>query len=103
MIDQVVIEEAGRRLATAAGRSAQVVVFGRGERNPSGHDHLDFLVIKPDVANEADESVRLARVLRDLRIPVDVLVVSRTHADAWRDVRGSVVHSALAHGRVVAG
>jgi len=57
----------------------------------------------PKSRNEAEESVRLARELRDLRVPVDVQVVSRSYAETWRDVRGSVVHSALIHGRVVAG
>jgi hypothetical protein len=46
---------------------------------------------------------RLARELRDLRIPVDVVVVSRGYVDAWRDVRGSIVHSAFGEGRVLAG
>jgi hypothetical protein len=36
-----------------------------------------FLVVEPEVENEAEESVRLSRELRDLRVPVDVVVVSR--------------------------
>jgi predicted nucleotidyltransferase len=104
MIDYGVIEEAGRRLAKAADGSAQVILFGSHARgHVSGESDLDFLVVEPEVENEADESVRLARELRDLRVPVDVLVISRSYADAWRDVRGGVVHSALAHGRLVAG
>jgi predicted nucleotidyltransferase len=104
MIDQAVIEEAGRRLARAAGDSAQVILFGSHARGDAGTwSDLDFLVVEPEVENEADESVRLMRELRDLRVPVDVVVVSRRYAEEWRDVRGGIVHSALDHGRVLAG
>lgn len=51
----------------------------------------------------AEESVRLYRTLRDLRLPADVIVVSRDYADRWREVRGSLVHAALSQGRVLAG
>ena len=58
---------------------------------------------EPKVANEAEESVRLHRTLRDLRMPADVVVVSRDYADRWREVRGGLVHAALSQGRVLAG
>jgi hypothetical protein len=47
--------------------------------------------------------VRLHRTLRDLRLPADVIVVSREYADRWGEVRGGVVHVALSQGRVLAG
>jgi predicted nucleotidyltransferase len=95
------INEAARRLAVAA-PNAQVILFGshaRGEAGP--HSDVDFLVVEPEVANEAEESVRLQRTLRDLRVPSDVIVVSRDYANRWRDVRGGVVHAALSQGRVL--
>ena len=104
LVNETLIAEAGRRLAEAAGPNSQVILFGshaRGEA--SSHSDVDFLVVEPDVANEADESVRLHRTLRDLRVPVDVIVVSREYADQWRDVRGGLVHAALSQGRVLAG
>jgi uncharacterized protein len=102
-VDEGVIAEAGGRLVAAA-PDAQGVLFGAresGEASP--HNHVQFLVIEPEVANEAEESVRLHRTLRDLRFPVDVIVVSRDHADRWREVRGGLVHAALTQGRVLAG
>jgi predicted nucleotidyltransferase len=103
MVDETVIVEAGRRLAEAAGESAQVILFGSHARGDAGaRSDLDFLVVEPDVENEAEESVRLLRELRDLRIPVDVIVVSRRYAEEWRDVRGGIVHAALGEGRVLA-
>lgn len=103
IIDETLIAEAGRRLAAAAPES-RVILFGshaRGEADP--HSDVDFLVVEPEVEDEAGESVRLLRELRDLRIPVDVVVVGRRYAEEWAAVRGSVVHSAISHGRVMAG
>jgi predicted nucleotidyltransferase len=103
VIDEALIAEAGRRLAAAA-PNAQVVLFGshaRGDAHP--HSDVDFFVVEPEVANEAEESVRLHRTLRDLRMPADVVVVSRDYADRWREVRGGLVHAALSQGRVLAG
>lgn len=103
VVDETLIAEAGRRLAAAA-PDAQVILFGshaRGEASP--HSDVDFLVVEPEVANEAEESVRLHRTLRDLRMPADVIVVSRDYADRWQGVRGGLVHAALSQGRVLAG
>lgn len=103
VVDETLIAEAGRRLAAAA-PDAEVILFGshaRGEASP--HSDVDFLVVEPEVADEAEESVRLHRTLRDLRLPVDVIVVSREYADRWRDVRGGLVHAAMSQGRVLVG
>lgn len=101
--DEGLVTEAARRLAAAA-PDAQVILFGshaRGEASP--HSDVDFLVVEPEVANEAEESVCLHRTLRDLRLPADVIVVSRDYAERWQEVRGGVVHTAFSQGRVVAG
>lgn len=102
MIDETLIAEAGRRLSAAAPDS-QVILFGSQASGRAGpKSDLDFLVIEPEVVNEAEESVRLHRTLRDLCVPVDVIVVSRAYAERWREVRGGVVHTALSQGRVLA-
>lgn len=102
-VDETVIAEAARRL-TAAAPEAQVILFGSNARGEAGlPSDVAFLVVEPQVANEAEESVRLHRTLRDLRIPIDVIVVSRDYAERWREVRGGLVHAALSRGRVLAG
>jgi predicted nucleotidyltransferase len=103
VIDESTIREAARRLREAA-PSAQVILFGSHARGEGGsHSDLDFLVVEPDVDHAAVESVRLRRALRDLLVPIDVVVVSEQEVAEWRDVRGSLVHAALADGRVLAG
>jgi uncharacterized protein len=102
-VDDALIDEAARRLSAAA-PDAQVILFGshaRGEAGP--HSDVDFLVVEPEVADEAEESVRLHRTLRDLRVPADVIVVSREYVDRWKEVRGGLVHVALSQGRILAG
>ena len=101
VVDEALIAEAGRRLAAAA-PEAEVILFGshaRGDASPNSD--IDFLVVEPEVANEAEESVRLHRTLRDLRVPADVIVVSRDYADRWGEVRGGLIHAALSQGRVL--
>lgn len=103
VVDETLIAEAGRRLAAAA-PEAQVILFGshaRGDANPLSD--VDFFVVEPEVDNEVEESVRLHRTLRDLRVPADVIVVSRAYAERWREVRGGLVHAALSRGRMLAG
>jgi predicted nucleotidyltransferase len=103
MIDERVIAEAARRLAAAA-PGARVILFGSHARGEAAlHSDLDFLVVEPEVDDDGGEAVRLMRVLRDLRVPADVIVVSERYAEDWRDVRGTLVHAALSQGRVLAG
>ncbi|HUC07392.1 MAG TPA: nucleotidyltransferase domain-containing protein [Solirubrobacterales bacterium] len=103
VVDETLISEAGHRL-TAAAPEAQIILFGPhvlGSGYP--HSDIDFLVIEPKVANETEESIRLHRTLRDLRVPAGVIVLSRDYVDRWRDVRGGLVHAALSQGRILAG
>lgn len=89
-------------MADAAGASAEVILFGSHARGDAGpNSDLDFLVIEPLVENELDEAVRLRRSLRGLLVPADVIVMSRERADARASVAGTLVHAALAEGRVM--
>jgi uncharacterized protein len=102
MIDETMVEEAGRRLSEAAPPRTRVILFGSHARGEAGkHSDLDFLVIEPEVENAALESVRLRRELCDLLIPMDIIVASERRVEEWRDVRGSLIHAAIAGGREI--
>lgn len=104
MADEALIVEAGRRLARAAGESAQVILFGshaRGEARPNSD--LDFLVIEPTVENRGEESIRLRRELRGMGIAADVVVFSTEHVAEWGDVKSTMLYEALREGRVLSG
>jgi uncharacterized protein len=103
VFDEAVIKEAGRRILEAAPPGSRVILFGssaRGEMNE--HSDLDFLVIEPEVEDRGKESVRLDRTLSGLRVPADVIVVSEDSVREWRDVYGTIIHSALSEGRELA-
>ena len=103
MSDEALIVEAGRRLARAAPPRTRVILFGSHARGEAGrHSDLDFLVIEPEVENPALESVRLRRALGNLVLAADVIVASEQRVGEWRDVRGSLIHAALAEGRELA-
>lgn len=77
MIGPELIEEAVRRLKSAAPQ-AKVILFGsyaRGDARPDSD--IDFLVVIPGLKNRFKETVRLTEALRPLRIPADVVVISR--------------------------
>ena len=103
MTSAEIIEEIGLRLARAAPRNSRVVLFGSHARGESdaGSDY-DILVIEPEVADAARESVRLRTELGDLLVPVDVVVIDRERARRCAAVRGTMVERALREGRVLA-
>lgn len=102
MTNDALIEEARQRLAAVA-PGAKVILFGsraRGESRPDSD--LDLLVIEPgEVPTRRAESARLRRELRSLEVPLDVVVISASHADRRGKVPGTVVNEALRTGRVL--
>jgi predicted nucleotidyltransferase len=101
MIAPEQIDDAVRTLAAAADPE-RIVLFGSYGRGDAREDSdLDLLVIKREVPDRAREMVRLRRLLRPLRIPVDVLVYSTDEVANWGEQPGSALYWALREGRVV--
>lgn len=100
MIEQKPIDEAIRRLVEAAPAGSEVILFGSYARGNAKEDSdLDFLVVEPELLSRRDEMVRLRLVLRPLRIPVDVLVVSRGAFEDWKETPNNVIFQAVREGR----
>jgi predicted nucleotidyltransferase len=100
MVDDQTIAKAARMLLNAAPGS-KVYLFGSYARGQAGpNSDLDFLVVEPRVISRRAEAVRLRDVLRPLRIPVDVLVVSEETFRDWSDTPGTVVYEVAHEGRV---
>ncbi|MBI2307061.1 MAG: nucleotidyltransferase domain-containing protein [Rhodocyclales bacterium] len=82
----------------------RIVLFGSYARGDASDDSdLDLLVIEETVEDRAREMVRLRRLLRPLRVPVDILVYSADEVARWGDQPGSALYWALREGKVVHG
>lgn len=58
-----------------------MVLFGSHARGEAtANSDLDFLVVEAE-EDDGNEAVRLMRVLRDLRVAADVIVVSERYAE----------------------
>lgn len=94
-------QEITRRIVTAAD-PVKVILFGsraRGTAHP-GSD-LDLLVIERDPVSTRQEAIRLRRLLRDLDVPVDIIVVGQAFAERYGDIPGSVLYPAFREGTVL--
>lgn len=87
-----------------AANPERILLFGSYARGDAREDSdLDLLVIESEVADRAREMVRLRRVLRPLRIPVDILVFSSEDVARWGNQPGSALYWALREGKTVYG
>jgi predicted nucleotidyltransferase len=95
------IETAARLLVEAA-HPEKIILFGSYARGDFTKDSdLDLLVILPGSVNQAEEMVRLRMVLRDIPMPIDVIVYCRDEVERRRHLRGTMLYHALREGRVL--
>lgn len=90
------------RLLVEAACPQKIILFGsvaRGEENRDSD--LDFVVILHSVSNRFSEMVRLRRVLKDIRMPIDVLVYSEDDVRVRGSWPGTALHEALQTGQVL--
>ena len=101
MISQQKINVAADLLMASAS-IRKVILFGSYARGDATEcSDVDFLVVENDVASKVTEMVRLRRILRPLRLPFDVMVVSEDDIEEWGDLPGSALYWALKEGKVL--
>ncbi len=99
MISQQKINEAAELLMTSAS-VRKVILFGSYARGDVTKDSdVDFLVVEKDVPSKVQEIVRLRRIIRHLRLPVDVMVVSENDLEDWGGLPGTALYWALREGK----
>lgn len=97
------IDSAVQALVSAA-QPRRIVLFGSHARGDARDDSdLDLLVVEDEVPDRAGEMVRLRRVLRPLRIPVDILVASVDEVERGAAQPGHVLYWAAQEGRELYG
>ena len=86
MVDNDRIKLYAQTLMGACPAGSQVILFGSQARGDAHiKSDVDFLVIEPQVRGRVTEAARLARVLRPLRAPVDIVVVAAHDYNTWKD------------------
>ncbi len=98
------IEEITRRLV-AEFAPETVILFGSyAWGHPDENSDLDLLVVVPESDQPPPRrSARAYRCLRDIAVPLDILVKTRQEVERTRHVPASLVHEVLERGRVLYG
>ena len=103
MISPTTLRAAIETLA-ADSKARRIVLFGSYARgDASDQSDVDLLVIEDEVVDRASEMVRLRRLLRPLRIPVDVLVYSSDEIARLAHQTGTALYWAMKEGKIVHG
>ena len=97
--DPAVLDDIVRRIVRVA-QPEKIVLFGSAARRAmTPHSDVDLLVIKD--GRDPELSARIYEGLRGVRVAVDVIVVSPSDVERYRDSHALVIKPALQHGRVV--
>jgi len=100
MIDKHTIHQAASLLVQEGVQ--KVILFGsyaRGDANDESD--VDLMVVERHVGSKVDEIVRLRKLLRPLRLPIDVMVVSEQDVNNWGALPGTALYWALKEGEVL--
>ncbi len=104
MIDMAIIQAAAQRLAAAASSPSRIILFGSYARGTAdeGSD-LDLMVIEHEVADKAEEYMRLMDALGRVApgVGVDLLVYPLSEFERRSQVPGTVLFEARVEGRVL--
>lgn len=97
------IQEMVRRIVAEVD-PVKVILFGsRSDGTARAGSDVDLLVIQRDPVREREEAARLRGLLRDYRVPIDIVVVGQAFAERYWDIPGSVLYPAFREGKVLYG
>jgi uncharacterized protein len=96
---QEIIDEAVRRIVTEL-HPIKIILFGSAARGNMGpNSDLDFLIVMPDGIHRRSTAQNLARVLFDLGMPKDIIVVTESDIENYGSNPSLVIAPALEEGK----
>jgi predicted nucleotidyltransferase len=104
MLDMEAIHAAAARLAAAASSPSRIIVFGSyGRGTASENSDLDLMVVEREIADKADEYLRLMDALdrAALDIGVDLLLYPLAEFERRSQVPGTILFEARMEGKVL--
>ena len=83
----------------AAARPRRIILFGsRASGTATEDSDFDLMVVEDEPGDRYREMVRLRKLLRSFRVPLDLVVVSEDKYQYWRDTPGNVYFEAATKG-----
>ena len=102
MVDWAMIEQAAKLLSAAVPQGSKVILFGSQARGTAHEDSdVDLLVVEPQVSGPLLEAARLDRVLRSLRVPIEIVVLSQEVFEYWKDTPNTLAWWVAREGKVL--
>ncbi|MDI6793294.1 MAG: nucleotidyltransferase domain-containing protein [bacterium] len=100
-ISNQIIDEIVCRIIHSA-KPIRIILFGSFARGDQTEESdIDILVIEDEVRSRRKEMVRIRRALRDMRVPVDIIVASRKQIEEYGQIYGTVLFPALQEGKTL--
>jgi predicted nucleotidyltransferase len=102
-ITEELIQEIKNRIVSAV-HPEKIMVFGSyAYGNPTKDSDLDLLVILPTEEPMHKRVLRMRKLLRDFRIPKDIIVYTPQEVDKWKNVTNAFITSIMRTGKVIYG
>ena len=100
-IDDELIAEVVRRIVEVADPD-KIILFGSHARGEAGNrSDLDILVIKESDVPRWERGGGIYHALRDIMVPMDILVYTEGEVYDWSQVRQAFVTTAVREGKVL--
>ena len=80
----------------------KIILFGSQARDQAQpQSDLDLLIVEKDVTDRYNEAMRLDRALRDLMVPLDLVVVTEDQFNRYAAGPGTIYYRSRQEGRVL--
>ncbi|MDP3103522.1 MAG: nucleotidyltransferase domain-containing protein [Candidatus Methanoperedens sp.] len=102
-ITEELIQEIKNRIVSTV-HPEKIIIFGSyAYGNPTKDSDLDLLVVMPSDEPMHKRIFRIRKLLRDFRVPKDVIVYTPQEVNDWKDVSNAFITSIIRKGKVIYG